>query len=291
MQRCPKCGYERKFWQLSQYCPGCKTNLMFYGFEDRFYEDAKKAEMSLAGVRMKVARVKAGLIGGMLPILRFASVLPVILALLIPFGSVTLSTSIYERKLSFGGIGLYTVMTDGMFSLLEQLSDGEILGPSAAQIKTVYMAELVLIAIAAVLLVCTVLSFISFKKMAVILCVVCVGGIGATTVTAILFSHILSLENLLTVKSGPAVFAASAAFALCFFLNLQIARKGLPISYRPGDPERVATSKRYKRHELTLEEIPFPIFQTEEERAAREQAIQETSEKLRQAQKETDKNE
>ena len=68
--------------------------------------------MSLANVRMKVAKVKGGLIGGPLAIARLAVMLPVLLSLLVPFGSASVTLPMYEKTVSFGGIGLYRAWTD-----------------------------------------------------------------------------------------------------------------------------------------------------------------------------------
>ena len=284
MPACPKCGYKRKPWQLSQFCPKCKTNVMFYGFEDRFYEDAKKAEMSLAGVRMKVAKVKAALIGSPLAVARLVCALPVLLSLLFPFGSAAVALPVYEKTLSFGGIGLYTAFTDGAFALLSRLSGGVVIGEVSARVRLVYLLLIALVALAAVILIFTVLSFISIKKMASLLCVLSSLGIVVAALTETAVRLMPESGGLVTVRQGAAVWIVGAALLLCFVLNLVISRKGLPVVYKPGDPERAAMYELYKKKEITLAEIPFPIFQTEEERLAREQAIAETSAKLRRAQ-------
>ena len=140
--------------------------------------------------------------------------------------------------------------------------------------------------LAAVILIGTILSFISVKKMAKLLCGLAAAGFGGAVFTAVSVAAIRPVNGLLDVRRGAGVWIVCAAFTLCFTLNLIVFIRGLPVVYREGDPERVAMGRRYKKKEITLAEIPFPIYQTEEERRAREQAIAETSAKLRQAQEE-----
>lgn len=282
MKPCPKCGHKRKIWELSQYCPSCKTNLMFYGFEERFYEDAKKAEMSLANVRVKLQKVKTGLVGGKLAIVRLACMLLPALAMLLPFGKVEFTTDIFSKTVSLGIIDLFSVLFDGTLGLLKKMSVSAVFGASAASVSNI-MAGLIVCAVAAVLVILlTILCFISFKKMAALICSASAVYLAGGIYTALCVSRILPVESLVKVQSGLGVYALCAAALIVFAVNLVIAIKGLPIAYKPGDTERVAMRKKYMKKEITLADIPYPIFMTDEERQEREAAIAKTAAEMAQ---------
>lgn len=277
MKPCPKCGHKRKIWELSQYCPKCKTNLMFYGFEERFYEDAKKAEMSLANVRVKLEKVKTGLVGNKLAIVRLVCMLLPAAAMLLPFGKVEFTSDIFSKTLSLGIIDLFSALLDGTLGLLNKMSASPVYGETTAAVSAV-MTGLLICAVAAVLvLLLTILCFISFKKMAAIICSASVVYLAAGIYTAVCFSHIQNVESLVKVQGGFGFYALCAAAVIVFAVNLIIARKSLPITYKPGDIERVEMRKRYLKKEIALADIPYPIFMTEEEREQREEAIAKTA--------------
>lgn len=277
MKNCPKCGGRIRIYNVSQYCPHCKTNLMFYGFEERFYADAKLAEMSLANVRVKMQKLKVGLVGGKLQILRLIAFLFPIAALLAPFGSLTVTLPVFTRTYAVSGLGLYTAFTDGTFGLLGQLSGALIVGDDAKTLQAAYFALIATAAFAVLILLFSILSFISFKKMAVMLCTFSVLGTAGGAVTAVITNRLASSGTLLTFESSIwGIIAVTVGFGIVFALNLIIAIKGLPIEYKPGDLERVAVRKKYLNKEISLDDIEYPIFQTEEERLARLEAIKKT---------------
>lgn len=277
MKNCPKCNGRIRIYNVSQYCPHCKTNLMYYGFEERFYQDAKIAEMSLANVRVKMQKLKVGLVGGKLQIMRLVAMLLPIVALLVPFGNLSVSLPVFSRTYAVSGMGLFNAFSDGTFNLLGQLNGAAIIGDDAKILQTAFFALIATAAFAVVTLLCTLLSFISYKKMAKILCVLSVLGMGAGIATAVISGMLSSWGTLLTYKgSAGGPVAVVACFGIVFALNLIIAIKGLTVEFKPGDLERVEIRKKYLKKELSLDDLSYPIFQTEEEQKQREEAIKKT---------------
>lgn len=283
MTPCPKCGQKRKIYNISQYCPNCKTNLFFYGFEERFYEDAKAAEMSLANVRVKLQKVKTGLVGGKLQVMRLASVLLPVLALLIPFKGINISLPVYSKSISVGAIGLFSSFSDGTLSVLSKLSGASIVGDAAALLQRTMYGLLACAAAAVLVFLLSVLSFISFKKMATIISAVSLAGVAAGFFTGVTVSSIKPLGEFITVQSGYGIYAVCAAFLIVSILNLVIAVNGLNITYKPGDTERIEMRRKYKNKEISLADIPYPIYMTEEERVKRQAAIEKTAAEMAQA--------
>lgn len=277
MKYCPKCNGRIHIYNVSQYCPHCKTNLMYYGFEERFYRDAKLAEMSLANVRVKMQKLKVGLVGGRLQIMRLATMLLPIAALLVPFGSLNVSLPVFSRTYAVSGLGVYNAFSDGTFSLLGQLEGAAIVGSDAKALQTAFFALIATAALAVITLLCTLLSFISYKKMARALCALSLLGIGGGVATAVMAGKLSSYGTLLTYKGNLlGLVAVVLCFGAVFALNLVVAIKGLAVEFKPGDLERVEVRRKYLKKEITLDQLSYPIFQTEEERKAREEAIKKT---------------
>ena len=58
MAKCPKCGRKLRILDVSQFCPGCGVNMRFYNFEENFIREAKLAELSQAGLKVKLRNLK-----------------------------------------------------------------------------------------------------------------------------------------------------------------------------------------------------------------------------------------
>lgn len=280
MAKCPKCGGRLSPLDWQQECPHCKTNLMFYGFEKRFYEDAKYAEMGLAKVRVKFEYFKCAFIGGKLASIRFASALLPVLALLLPVGVCTFSLPMFEQSLSLSIIGVIKALTDGGFSLLGTLSGSPVIGESASLLRAAFISYLIPVLFAVLILALQFLCFISIKKTAALISASSVlGGLSVL--------YVLSCVNVLTAGTASGLSCVSSsggfgayvlllAFAVVAALNITVALKGIPVHYKEGDLYRVDTAKRLKRGEITLDDISQPIYETEEEKLERERAIDDT---------------
>ncbi len=276
--KCPKCSAKLSPLDWRQECPSCGVNLMFYGFEERFYSDAKIAEMSLAAFRVKLEKVKVGLIGGKLAVARLAVVLLPVLALLVPFGSITFSIPIYQKEISLGAIGLYKAFTDGSFALLGKITGAMIIGNDIAILQKAFFAFLAAALFVVLLVLLTVVAFISFKKMAAIICALTVPGAVCAVAAQIMFAKLADVGGLIDVKTGFGVYILCASLAAVFALNAIIAVKGLPIQYKEGDLERVEAKRRLKRKEITLDDLSCPIYETEQEKLERAEKILKTLE-------------
>lgn len=279
MAVCPKCGYKLKLIDVSQNCPECGTNLMFYGFAERFYREAKYAEMDLASFRVWLAKTKAAYIGGKLQIARFVAVLLPIAALLIPFGDIKISLPLFEKDVQINGLGAFGVLTDGTLGAMLNFKHSELFGASvkAASLALALFAVTALLAVA--ILLAQLLCFAGLKRVTVSLAAMSATGILTSVATLFLTQNIPDTGSLMTTSVnflGP--LCCITAFAIVFTLNVLLLKKGINVKYREGDIYRANMYKRYKRHEITLDELPLPIYETEAERAERERKIEETKE-------------
>lgn len=78
MADCPKCGYHLKMTDWKQYCPGCKTNVVVYGLQERLMQDADIAEVQHYHFQKKMDNLKSSFVGTKPAIARIVtSVLPI----------------------------------------------------------------------------------------------------------------------------------------------------------------------------------------------------------------------
>ena len=283
MSRCPKCGYKLHIWNVSQFCPECRTNLMYADYEKRFYEDAKKTEMSLANVRVKAAKVRTALIGGKLQYARLISILLPLLALLAPVGKAVFALPVYTKEIQVSGLGFYNAFSDGSFALLGTLKNAELLGGAAGGLSLAFYALIAAAAAEVLIVLCTVLSFISIRIMAGVLCGCSIFGAAAGIVSRVFILRTENVGSLVSVSGGAGVFLLVIAFAVVFALNFIIAKKGIEVVYREGDPERCAMRRRWRKKEIALEDIPYPIYESEKERKEREETVARTAKYLEEA--------
>lgn len=272
MSNCPKCGKKLRIIDWKQDCPHCGTNLMFYGFEERFYTDAKKAEMGFARVNVALRKLKTAFVGNNVAIARLAmSILPVLM-LLIPVSNVSITLPFLSKTVSLGIIGLYSMFAGGDFSFIFEMAGSEILGSALSSFRLALFAEMATVLFAVLVLLCTILCFVSINKMAKIICTMCVLGTVSAVLTVIWSNSFIriaheTVPNLLSgsIKIG-AIFAV-IGFAAVFVVNLIVVIKGIEIVYEEGDFERAEIYKKVRKGEIRLEDLPQPVVETAATRA------------------------
>ena len=107
MSACPNCRQNISPLYLKQNCPHCGVNLCFYDFEEKFYRDAKKAELSLAKINMFIAHLKASYIGSKLTVARLCVMLLPVLSFLAPYGRAVFSQPFVNGGFTLSALGLY----------------------------------------------------------------------------------------------------------------------------------------------------------------------------------------
>ena len=285
MANCPKCNYKLKLTDIKPNCPSCGTNLMFYGYEERFYREAKYAEMDLAAFRVWIAKVKAAFIGGKLQIARLCACFLPVAALLMPLGKVIVTLPLFEEKIHISALGVYNLFTGGGLSLLLELQNSELLGDVAKGLIYSLIAFAAAALCAVGILLTQILCFVNLKRSNIALVVFGSLGIVFAAVSLLLAYRIPDMGSMISSSgSAPGLLCHAAAFGLVLGINAALIKKGIEVQYKEGDLYRAQMLKRYKRKEITLDDLPFPVFETEEERLEREKKEKETAEKLKLAQ-------
>ena len=273
MSACPKCQNKLRLIDIGQHCPHCGVNLRFYGFEERFYRDAKLAELSVAKMHIKLRVFKTSFIGGWLPKTRlFSAFLPLIL-LLLPACKTVITLSFVLKNISLNIIEVYRIFTDGTFRFISSMAASSVVDKqSFVLLRNAIYAYAGTAFAAALAVVLTLLCFISIKKMSAVLCLA--SGCGAAGTAAVFVWLKLFCQSAQTSSFGLlngtlsyGMFFAAAGFAAVFAFNFLIAKNGLHIEYDEGDLERAEIAHKVKTGELNIDDLPQPIVETQATRA------------------------
>lgn len=137
MSECPKCKQKIGLLYLKQNCPHCGVNLRFCNFEENFYMDAKKAELSLSGINRFIAHLKASYIGSKLTVARLCVMLLPVCSFLVPYGKAVFSQPFLNDTVSLSALGLYGAYEDGYLPYLMSMTggDGQREGVHAARLR------------------------------------------------------------------------------------------------------------------------------------------------------------
>lgn len=267
MSACPKCGNKLRLINISQYCPNCGVNLRFYGFEDRFFLEAKQAELAFAEFHIKLKHFKAAFIGNWLMITRlFVSFLPIV-SLLIPTAHIFLTLPYLKLEKGLSLTGVITFFSGTLFSYTGQMSNAAVSGGLFSMLRISILAETAVVLIAAFNLLLFLLCFISIKHMQKIICSVSVLGLLAAAVSAVAAEKFCSATAssdipMLNGFMGFGYIATIVCFAVVFTVNLMIDKHGIEAKYEEGDLERVEIAKKVKAGLLKIEDLPQPVVET-----------------------------
>jgi len=277
MSNCPNCGRHLRITDWRPNCPQCGVNLMFYGFEDRFYEDAKRSELSLASTRVSVKQKKAAMKGNAAAKTRlFCCILPLV-SLFIPWGALCANLPFVEKQWSAGIMTLINLVMGMMGGGTEDIGylRGMLHSAQAPLFKAgVFMLLALVLAFVLSLaaFVASMLSFIELRRGSLAAAIICVLGaldcVGGGIAVIMLRQSSAALNS--PVFSGKIGLGAPAALAMFVFigvLNFILYKKGVPVEYAEGDLERHEIYMKVKRGEVQLADLPFPVVVTESAQA------------------------
>ena len=268
--KCPNCNKEIGRFELAPNCKHCGVNIFYSQQKTLLTRDAKKCELEYAGFRILVSKLKTAFIGGKIQILRIVAMVMAIGAIFVPFGSIGVNISPFDAKFSFGAWGIYSAFTDGTLSALLNLS-----GYAHKQMA----ASLVLLGlIVAIFLsglgvfVALLLSFINVQKSARAMrglsfvgSILCVGAF----VVSVLLPSVMSEIGFIEGKTGVGALVCLAVLIFIFILNHLVIKKNIQPQVKEVDLKRVELNKKVKKGEASLDDLPLPVFETEEEKEER----------------------
>lgn len=268
--KCPNCNGEIGRFELSPNCKHCGVNIFYSQQKTLLTRDAKKCELEYATFRILVAKLKATFIKGPIPLLRIVSMVIAIGAIFIPFATVSASFSAFSCSLSFGAFGIYTAFTDGTIGALLNLA-------SYAHVQVAMCLALLGLIVAIFLagfgiFVALLLSFINIQKSAKIMRGLSVAGFVfciASIILSFYMPYAMGKGGFLQAEAGVGGIACALVFIFIFTLNYLVKRKNIQPEIKEVDIKRVELNKKVKSGEVSLDDLPLPVFETEEEREKR----------------------
>ena len=277
--KCPKCGGEIPFYDLHPNCKHCGVNIYYYSQDALLARDAKRTELEAAVARMVVARIKASFIGGGLQIIRMVAIIATIASLLLPIGAVKLHLPFFEDTLSAGWIGLVQAIQSGLLLKVPDLLQSTLLQPQTIAALVFFACLFVLLLIGLIILVIYLLSFFNLKRSTKMMknCALVGFIVGLLAqIGAVAAKFITPDSPLASVTLGFGGLLCAALFLVQFLLNKAILKKGIDPTYREYDPKRRDLLKQVRAGLVDLDELPLPVFESEEEHEARMKALEAT---------------
>ncbi|GEM_PF-403534 len=281
--KCPKCGAEIAFYDLKANCRHCGVNILYYTQDYELERDAKMTELDNAAARMVVAKIKASFIGSLLAIVRMILIVGSICAMMIPFCSVTYKLPFYEEKLSEGLIGLIQSFRNGLLMSLLSFFKSSLFSKATLGAAIVLVIFALIAVIDVVMLLIYLLSFLKPDKMTKI---IRNASVAACALSLIAQIAAFVCKAAIVPQNAYTAFSVGFGGAACFVLHLvlifienKMLKKGVEPVYREFDPKRKELRKKIKKGEVDLDDLPLPIFESEDEHAQRmkefEQAMEE----------------
>ena len=276
--KCPKCGNEIPFYDLKPNCSHCGVNIMYYTQEEGLARDAKRTELESASARMIIARVKAEFIKGKLAVFRMIAVLAMVAALLVPYGGAHYTLPFFDGKFSVGILGIVQGIQSGLLLkipvfLKSALVSGQTRAacvPAAVFVITVILDVIIFGAFF--------FGFLNLTKAAEVMKKTCIVGmivsvIGQAASLIVKFTTHDSPAAKVTMGFGALV--SCAMLLVVYLINSAMLKKGIEPVYRENDIKRKEMLKQYRRGEINLDDLPLPIFESEEEHEERIKALEE----------------
>lgn len=267
--KCPNCNGEIGRFELAPECKHCGANIFYCQQGKLLTDDAKKCELEFASFRILKEKLKTAFIGGPIQILRIVAMVAAIGIIFIPFVTLSASLPLFGAKFSLGAWGVYEAFSGG--ELIAMLSLREYL-------PTVFAATLILCVLFVLVFLMGVgvfgtllLSFINIRKSAKAACGFSVAGMVFSLAGAVMSFVMTKIAEGTFIQVKPFIgsFFCIAIFACIFALNMLVIKKNIMPDIKDVDLKRVELRKKIKAGEITLDELPLPVFETEEEKAKR----------------------
>ena len=276
--KCPKCGGDIPFYNLKPNCMHCGVNIMYFSQQEGLMRDAKRTELEGGAARMIIARVKAAFIGSKPAIFRMVLVVLAVGALVAPYGSARYTVPFFDGKFSVGIIGLIQGFQNGLLMKIPQLLQSAVLSKQTAA-ALVSAAVFVIVALIDVAIFCALLlGFLNLTKSTKFMMkasmagmIVCVVG----QIAAAVMKATTADTTAASVALGFGALASCAVFLALFLLNRSMLKKGVEPVYKENDIKRRDMLKKVRAGEVDLDDLPLPVFESEEEHAERLKALEE----------------
>ena len=270
---CPACGTPIKRFDLAPNCKKCGVSILYFSQEEDLKKDAKKAELEFAKARAVVGKIKATYVDSGLVIARLVVGLLSLIVFLVPFIKLTINLPLVSTGFSTGIIGIYQLISSGMWQQLLNMYSSGVGGAVTAAVA----AHIVCYVFAVLMQVCNLVTMLlaaidirrGAKTLAIFSSFAALGGIGAL-VSAII-ANVAAKDsesiNVMFPVGAPLFLGLIIAFLV---INVKLC-KNTPAYVTPElDVKRIEMLNKLKAGEIKLDDLPLPVFESEEERKKRE---------------------
>ncbi len=277
--KCPNCNGEIGRFELAPDCKHCGANIFYTQQEKLLAEDAKKCELEFASFRILKAKFKSAFIGGPIQIMRLVAMLIAIGFIFIPVVTLSVDLSLFSSKISLGAFGVYQAVSGGELTVF--LSLAEYLPGLFYAFAALAVIFVLIFLMGFGVFVALVLSFLNLNRSAKVCCGFSVAGLVLSVAACVLSLLMPSIAEptFVTAKSGVGAFMLVAIFVLIFVLNFITIKKNFKPDISETDLRRVETLKKIKAGEITFDELPLPVFESDEEREKRLEEERKEAEK------------
>lgn len=269
MSVCPKCGKKLRIFDVSQFCPACGVNMRFFNYEENFLREAKMAELSQAGLKVKLRNLRYSFSGSKWITAKLVVMLLPLLSLLIPSGNFSVSMPFLSNNAHFGILGFVNAFTDGTVMYVLGMTGSEIDGVAFGALRNALFCYVAVALCAVFCLLFSLIGFASIRYMQRVATVFAGLGIVASAADLILIAAFAkAAENSLLVSGsfGFGLIVSIIMFVAVFYVNLMLWIHGIHPVYDEGVEERVAIYKKVKAGEINIDDLPQPVVETEETR-------------------------
>jgi len=262
--KCPNCGGEIGRFDLAPNCKHCGVNIFYSQQEKLLSQDAKQCELEFASFRILKAKAKCAFIGGALQILRIVAMFAAIGSIFIPFATLSAELPMLSSKITLSAFGIYQLVSGGEFTALISLIDyfPELFTTFAADAALFVLIFLVGFGVFVALM----LTFLNINKSAKACCAFSAAGFALSIASGVvsLLMPKAAQGTFITASGGAGAFVVAGVFALIFVLNILLIKKNIQPDIDPIDIERVKIRKKIKAGEITYDDLPLPVFETED---------------------------
>lgn len=245
---------------------------------DGLMRDAKRTELESAVARMIIARIKAEFIGGKLQIMRMIAIIASLCALMIPYAAASYTMPFFERKLSVGLIGIIQAFGNGMAVLVPKLLGSTLFAADTRNAVIAAAFMLVIIIIDLLIFAAFFLGFLNLTAAARFMKNASLVGVVAALAgqTAVIILNLTFSDTAWSGFSpGFGAIVSAVLFAVIYYINCALLKKGIEPEYRENDLKRKEMLKKVRKGEINLDDLPIPVFESEEEREERIKALEE----------------
>ncbi len=200
----------------------------------------------------------------------------IIAMLLPPFASASFTMPYYTAEFSVSGLGIYNAYSNGLIQKIPDFLNSSLFGNAMKDIVILYGIFLAIVILGVAIFALYIFSFLNIKKTAKVMETMSyIAGVLslATGILSIVFNS-FNFSECIKINIDFGGFISFAVFAANGIINRKISKKEINLKLRENDLLRKETLKKVKAGEINLDDLTLPVYETEEEKKERIEALE-----------------